>query len=446
MSPGGSAKPRRVRRARARHLPDARPRWPLRALEAVRVAAQRRTQRLGSQRKWRKRHKAESEHRLEPDTQPAAPKPLTLNPPVVGGRARSGSNGHNRSVELFTLTARPEQDPKAAVRVIADTNVAAPVLRWLALDEAQPTDEVVAAFRWMHRRATSSLVNHRDIRFEFKWAAIETSRAHGYVDGPRLARIHAADEQLHAWLFSNMPIGPRLAGNAPRLKPTRGVAERNNGVADGTSVTAVSLALIGLSQLHRRRQAGELRSVNERFAFLQDWSETVVPMVGLSADLILIAVQTAFSGDGAPARTMCKFEKYRDVDSARSTAANAAWDLHFLRAMRASESGLPPYDDYSGPTTLLTFDRKLAAAADDLIYRAPVHGPWKSSVAVTMSNRTQLQRDVLGDPHMLARLDRWCLDLANQQRARWTRPQRVEVQDVEDALHRLLAETFPTAG
>lgn len=169
-------------------------------------------------------------------------------------------------------------------------------------------------------------------------------------------------------------------------------------------------------------------------------------MVGMSADLTLIAVQTAFSGDGAPARAMCKFEKYRDAPSAKRAAANAAWDLHFLRVMRASESGLPPYSDHFGPTTLLTFDRQLAAAADDLFYRGRVHSPARSSVMVTMTNRTQLQRDVLSDPHMLDRLDRWCLGLADQQRVRWMLPRRVDPKGVEDALDRLLAETFQSGG
>ncbi len=91
--------------------------------------------------------------------------------------------------------------------------------------------------------------------------------------------------------------------------------------------------------------------------------------------------------------------------------------------MRASEAGLGPY---SGPpgraTTLLTFDRQLAAAAEDLNYVQRVDGPAGRSFVTTADTRKHLQRDMLRDSAMLDRLDAWCLKITELQVERWGRP------------------------
>lgn len=79
-----------------------------------------------------------------------------------------------------------------------------------------------------------------------------------------------------------------------------------------------------------RRQAGELHTPKQRLEALEEWAESIAPVEAVSADLMLIAIQTACGGDGAPARAMCKFGQYRDRSSAKSKTANAAWDLHFF--------------------------------------------------------------------------------------------------------------------
>jgi hypothetical protein len=289
----------------------------------------------------------------------------------------------------------------------------------------------------------STLVSLLDLSLDLSWAGHETSRHHGRVDGERVARIHAANVVLLDWLWSNAPITRLFDGDPPRIRPNRLVHQMAGGTEDNTVVLAESAILIHLSRLHQRRQAGELRGPKDRLEALNEWAAAIAPLECVTGDLILIAIQTAFGGDGAPARAMCKFNQYLDRDSARATAANAAWDLQFLRLMRASDAGLGPYAGQAKTTTLLTFDRHLGAAAEDLDYVQRFDGPAGQTFVTKVSPRKHLQRDMLRDANMLDRLDAWCRSMFELQVSRWDQKRTADAAGIEAFLDEALRVRFP---
>lgn len=346
-------------------------------------------------------------------------------------------------MDLQYLTARSGADPKRAGRVIVDTNVAAPALRWIALGSRRPPAEVVEAFVWMQRLAMSSRISSVDLRLDLAWAGHETSRNHGLVDGERVARIHAANVILLDWLWGVKPIARLFAGDPPPLRPSRQLRQQADGFADNPVVQAESAILVHLSRVHQLRRSGELSGPKRRLEALQEWSDAIAPLGAFTADVILIAIQTAFAGDGAPARAMCKFDHYRDRESARAAAANAAWDLQFLRLMRASEAGLGPYAGSKRATTLLTFDRQLGSAAEDLDYFQRIGGAAGDTVMTKASFRKHLQRDMLRDPNMLDQLNAWCMSMYELQVERWDKPRAIGSGDVGALLDGALDLRFP---
>lgn len=369
----------------------------------------------------------------------AVPRSSATPPPDVG---------NNRSVELHFITAHPDRRPEDAVRFLLDTNVAAPFLRWMAAGARPPEADVVDAFRWLQTRCrtanvASALEGPRDLAVEMRWAAIETSRRTGEIDGRRLAHLDAAQALLCDWLASAVPIQQRLNAGPPTLRSRRQVERALDGASTDTYHLEVMVCLVRLAKLHHRRRAGGLTRPSDRLDALESWVEDVRPVGAMSTFLFLAAVQTALGGDGAPARSMCKFSQYRDRETAVKASSNASWDMLFLRMMQASEVGLTPYLTLNGPTTLLTFDRQFARSAKGVIgafLGVAVNGSQLPGSVGRL--RQHLQRDVSNDPRMLARLDELALQVRAEQEVRMSGPYEATYADVQHLLEEALDDLF----
>jgi hypothetical protein len=161
-----------------------------------------------------------------------------------------------------------------------------------------------------------------------RWAAIETSRRAGEIDGQRLAQLDAAQALLSDWLASAVPIQQRVGAGPPPLRSRRQVEKALDGASADIYHLEVMVCLVRLAKLHRRRRAGSLTRPSDRLDALETWLEDVRPVGAMSTFLFLAAVQTALGGDGAPARSMCKFSQYRDRDTAIKASSNASWDVN----------------------------------------------------------------------------------------------------------------------
>lgn len=141
---------------------------------------------------------------------------------------------------------------------------------------------------------------------------------------------------------------------------------------------------------------------------------------------------------------MCKFSQYRDKESARAAAFNASWDMLFLRMMRHSELGLPPYAGYFGVTTLLTFDSHFAESARALMGAFLGVGSGSAvgaSGAVARLNE-HLQHDVARDARMMARLNEWARQCQKLQHERIDCKPAVDRATLDTMVHQALGELF----
>lgn len=352
---------------------------------------------------------------------------------------------------LYFLSGQPSARPERSQRLILDTNVAAPVLRWLAMGENPPSQSVTDAFTWLQARIRSAAVamymrQPRSVAVDMRWAAIETSRRAGFLEPDRLAQMAAAVEVASDFLESSVPIGQRFAQPPPRLRVQREKTAHLRGLSDSDHISTEAFCLLHLYKIDRDRRAGIIRTPNERLDALTQWTEDVAPARALSPHLIITAVQTALGGDGAPARTMCKFTQYKDPVSALSTAYNAAWDMLLLRQVRASELGLQPYQDHWGQTTLLTFDKHLAGSAEAVVGSFGESASERASIAGSVALlRRHVQRDILGDEHMDDRLKAWGRQLADAQAARLVAgTPRATDEEMAPHLARALEALFPS--
>jgi hypothetical protein len=304
---------------------------------------------------------------------------------------------------------------------VIDTNVAAPVLRWMALGESVPSPEIVSAWVWLQQRVRAWVFNPTasTVHVEMDPALAETSRRLGIVDGERYARLAAAKELLDAWLQSPVSIRTRLAADQPALRFSRRIAKASDGVELRSMIAAEVTCLYRLAPIDRRRRSGELRSPKQRLEALEQWSLDVAPIQGMSAVMALVAAQTALGGDGAPARALAKFNEYLDRQAARARAENAAWDMWFLRMARHSETGERPYEERAEPAALVTLDGQLARTAESLlrVVVGTLADGYKAS-GNTVDQYAHLQRDILNDERMRARYDDWWNTLLSAQRRR----------------------------
>jgi hypothetical protein len=325
------------------------------------------------------------------------------------------------------------------------------MLRWVALQEREPEPAVWEAFAWLQgriwaARATSLFGRSRPLALDMRWAAIETSRRSTTIDGKRLALLNAAIDPVVDWVESNFSIATRMGNQPPRVGGHSSIEDKTDGLSDQDDHLATLICLLRVFAVHRARKQGQLAGPSDRLDALEDWKDRVEAVGALSPYIILAAAQTALAGDGAPARALCKFEKYQDRASALKAANNAAWDMNFLRQIHHSEVGVVPYESIHGPTTLLTFDRQFAESARSLsgVFQGISGRTGSVATGAVAGLKDELQRDVRDDPHMMNRLKAWSRSLQTTQveRAAGARPLPTTDQ-LQPLLDETLEELFP---
>lgn len=298
----------------------------------------------------------------------------------------------------------------------------------------------------MAARATARFGRARPLAIDMRWAALETSRRSNAIDGNRLALLDAAIDPVVDWIESDFPIATRRKRTPPRVRAKGSLVELTDGMSDQGDHAATVICLLRLFAIHRARKQGKLSRTSERIDALEMWKSQVEAVGALSPYIILVAAQTALAGDGAPARALCKFDKYQDRGSALKTAFNAAWDMHFLRQVHHSEIGVAPYQELHGPTTLLTFDRQFSDSARGLTgVLSGIDGRTGSLATGSVARlKDHLQKDVSGNPHMLRRLGAWSRSLQEVQVQRATLAQPFPTTEhLQRVLEGVLDELFP---
>lgn len=343
---------------------------------------------------------------------------------------------------------------QSRLRVVLDTNVAGPALRWMAAGKRPPTspevESLVQVQRLVARRKLRSRVRKQVCitAFDLRLAALEGSREIGIVRGERLASMVAAGDVLADWLHQGHSLNGRTFAKAPpKLDVDASHAALLDNAREYEDHARIVLALLGLEAIHKRRAAGELRGSSQGLEALSRWETSLRTHVVLSPALLLIGVQVAL-GPSGPGAAMCKFHLYRDFESARRTAWNAAWDLTFLRAVGASEHGAFPYEVAPMAAVLVTSDRALAETAAALRDPHGVDHPvtGRRITGSILNLEAALSKAQLRDDRFMTKFHSWQAHASYSQQVRFastpaTRPD----EETEGLVQQMLRERFPIA-